>query len=112
MVSHSDLLTVLPREVALRYGASFNLRVVETAFAIPPIPLYLTYNKLSLRNPEFRNLLDVLTDTVSWEHGASDGVSRYARLAPRQPVIRTHPVGLFLAERIQLFLIISTWRDK
>ncbi|ACY83909.1 LysR family transcriptional regulator [Edwardsiella piscicida] len=64
-VSHSDLLTVLPREVALRYGSAFNLRVVETAFAIPPIPLYLTYNKRSLRNPEFRNLLDVLTDTAS-----------------------------------------------
>ncbi|STD30068.1 HTH-type transcriptional regulator LeuO [Edwardsiella tarda] len=59
-VSHSDLLTLLPREVARRYGALFNLRVVETTFSLPTSPLYLTYNKSSLRNSEFRSLLDLL----------------------------------------------------
>lgn len=63
-VSHSDLLTFLPREVALRYGPAFNLRLVETAFPVSPIPLYLIYNKFSLRNPEFRNLLDVLVASI------------------------------------------------
>ena len=63
-VSRSDLLTLLPREVVQRYAPLFNLRVVETTFSLPPLPLYLTYNKFSLRNSEFRTLLDVLLASV------------------------------------------------
>lgn len=56
----TDCISFIPAWFANKAAASFNIRVLESSFAPEPVTFYMTYNKSSLKNNNFIELLQVI----------------------------------------------------
>ncbi|EAR7992502.1 LysR family transcriptional regulator, partial [Salmonella enterica] len=60
-ISVTDLIGFLPKTVVTYYQPTVKLRKVSTPFSIPANPLYLMYNRASMNNSGFAELIEHIT---------------------------------------------------
>ncbi|MDX6022290.1 LysR family transcriptional regulator [Scandinavium sp. V105_16] len=62
MVSASDTIGVVSRNLAEMFSDTFDIGIVETDISIPAVPVYMVYNKFSLKNPLMKNIVDRMVE--------------------------------------------------
>ncbi len=60
ITEQTDLISFIPEWVARKFGKSFHLKILECDFPVDPVRLFITYNKSSLDNPRFIDLLNII----------------------------------------------------
>ncbi|MFS7223246.1 LysR family transcriptional regulator [Rahnella inusitata] len=60
VIEKSDVVGFIPRWFAEKFSHSFNIKILECDFVPEAVPLYMTYNKSSLKNPSFVALLKIM----------------------------------------------------
>lgn len=58
IVENSDIVSFIPVWFAEKFASSFNIKMLECDFCPEPVTLYMTYNKASLKNQHFVELLE------------------------------------------------------
>jgi len=56
----TDAISFIPAWFAKKFGDSFNIKVLKADFDIPDSQCYMTYNKSSLKNEGFPELLELI----------------------------------------------------
>jgi len=65
----TDLVSFIPEWAAKKFQQSFNLKILECDFPVDPVRLFITYNKSSLDNYRFIELLNIIKNNeCSGEH--------------------------------------------
>jgi len=65
----TDLVSFIPEWAAKKFQQSFNLKILECYFPVDPVRLFITYNKSSLDNYRFIELLNIIKNNeCSGEH--------------------------------------------
>ena len=62
IISNTDIIGLLPRDVYEQYTGSFNLKEICIDIPLPKINLFLMYNRASLNNTGFVNLINKIND--------------------------------------------------
>ncbi|WEF26960.1 LysR family transcriptional regulator [Klebsiella aerogenes] len=57
MINQSDLIGFIPKNILNYFSASFKLREIPLPDPIPPVTTYIIYNRSSLTNPGFAELI-------------------------------------------------------
>ncbi len=60
-ISVTDLIGFLPKVIVTYYQSTVKLRTISTPFSIPANPLYLMYNRASMNNSGFTELIEHIT---------------------------------------------------
>lgn len=60
-ISVTDLIGFLPKVIVTYYQPTVKLRTISTPFSIPANPLYLMYNRASMNNSGFTELIEHIT---------------------------------------------------
>ncbi|HGA7161772.1 TPA: LysR substrate-binding domain-containing protein, partial [Salmonella enterica subsp. enterica serovar Wangata] len=60
-ISSTELIGFLPESLVDYYSSSIKLKKVTTPFTIAPVQLYLMYNRASLNNSGFAELIEHIT---------------------------------------------------
>jgi DNA-binding transcriptional LysR family regulator len=61
IISNTDIIGLLPRDVYEQYAGSFNLKEICIDIPLPKINLFLMYNR-ALNNTGFVNLINKIND--------------------------------------------------
>ncbi|ECF6063538.1 LysR family transcriptional regulator [Salmonella enterica subsp. diarizonae] len=64
-ISVTDLIGCLPKMIVTYYQPTIKLRKISTPFSIPAHPLYLMYNRASMNNSGFAELIENITKNIT-----------------------------------------------
>jgi DNA-binding transcriptional LysR family regulator len=56
----TNCVSFIPKWFATKFEQSFNIKILECEFQMDPVTLYLTYNKSSLKNNNFIEILKII----------------------------------------------------
>jgi len=59
IVEKSDIVSFVPLWFAKKFASSLHIKTLECDFCPEPVTMYMTYNKTSLKNPHFSELLNI-----------------------------------------------------
>ncbi|OAT25413.1 LysR family transcriptional regulator [Buttiauxella ferragutiae ATCC 51602] len=64
-VEQSDAVTFAPLSAFNKYKECYNLKMLETEFLLPSVPIYMVYNKSALNSPFFAKVVSGLQEHFS-----------------------------------------------
>ncbi|RJT21012.1 LysR family transcriptional regulator [Buttiauxella izardii] len=62
VIEKTDLVGFVPSWFARKFMSSFNIKILECLFISKPITFYMTYNKSSLKDENFKGLISLLQE--------------------------------------------------
>lgn len=60
IVEQTDIVSFVPEWFARKFASSLNFKVLECEFTPEPVTLFMTYNKISCKNPTFMQLIELI----------------------------------------------------
>lgn len=60
IVEKTDIVSFVPEWFARKFASSLNFKILECEFTPEPVTIFMTYNKISCKNPTFMQLIKLI----------------------------------------------------